>query len=177
MNKFDKNSFLGSWLNIVQFKTIQNIKEKFPFYTQLDVMDCGPACLRMIAKFYGRHYSLQTLRDRSFITREGVSMLGISDAAESVGMRTAGIKISTEKLVEEAILPCILHWHQNHFVVLYKVKRNRKGKLFFFIADPASRLVCYGQKEFTPIRFKKRSFMSFLNRIEVQKKSHYRNGE
>lgn len=148
MNKFDKNSFLGSWLNIVQFKTIQNIKEKFPFYTQLDVMDCGPACLRMIAKFYGRHYSLQTLRDRSFITREGVSMLGISDAAESVGMRTAGIKISTEKLVEEAILPCILHWHQNHFVVLYKVKRNRKGKLFFFIADPASRLVCYGQKEF-----------------------------
>ena len=111
MNK--KKSFPWSWLNIVQFKAIQNIKEKFPFYIQLDVMDCGPACLRMIAKFYGRHYSLQTLRDRSFITREGVSMLGISDAAESIGMRTAGVRISTEKLVEEAILPCILHWHQN----------------------------------------------------------------
>ena len=70
----------------------------FPHYTQLDAMDCGPTCLRMIAKYYGRNYTLQTLRERSFITREGVSMLGISDAAESIGFRTKGVKISMEQL-------------------------------------------------------------------------------
>ncbi|WP_289393449.1 cysteine peptidase family C39 domain-containing protein [uncultured Phocaeicola sp.] len=64
----------------------------FPHYLQLDAMDCGPTCLRMIAKYYGKNYSLQTLRSRSFLTREGVSMLGISDAAESIGFRTSGQK-------------------------------------------------------------------------------------
>ncbi|MDR0560365.1 MAG: peptidase domain-containing ABC transporter [Prevotellaceae bacterium] len=99
----------------------------FPHCIQLDAMDCGPACLRMIAKYYGRSYSLQTLRERSFITREGVSMLGISDAAESIGMHTQGVRITLEQLTEDVLLPCILHWNQNHFVVLYKVK-GAKGK-------------------------------------------------
>ena len=81
----------------------------FPHYTQLDTMDCGPTCLRMIAKHYGRSYSLQTLRECSFITREGVSMLGISDTAESIGFRTNGVKVSLTQLKEEAPLPCILH--------------------------------------------------------------------
>lgn len=67
---------------------------KFPHYTQLDAMDCGPTCLRMIAKHYGRAYTLQTLRERSFLTREGVSMLGISEAAETIGFRTQGVKTS-----------------------------------------------------------------------------------
>jgi len=93
----------------------------FPHYTQLDAMDCGPTCLRMIAKHYGRSYTLQTLRERSFITREGVSMLGISDAAESIGMHTQGVRITLEQLLEDAPLPCILHWNQNHFVVLYRL--------------------------------------------------------
>ena len=66
------------------------IKGNFPFYPQFDAMDCGPACLRMIAKHYGKHYTLQTLRQKSFITHEGVSMLGISDAAESIGMGSFG---------------------------------------------------------------------------------------
>ena len=66
----------------------------FPHYTQLDAMDCGPTCLRMVARHYGRSYTLQTLRERSFITREGVSMLGISDAAESIGMHTQGVRIT-----------------------------------------------------------------------------------
>ena len=123
------------------------IRENFPFYTQFDTMDCGPACLRMIAKYYGRHYSLQTLRDRSFVTREGVSMLGISDAAESIGMRAFGVRITMEQLGEEANLPCILHWNQDHFVVLYRVRRNRKGDFTFYIADPASQIVCYGKQE------------------------------
>ncbi len=99
---------------------------EFPHYTQLDAMDCGPSCLRMIAKHYGRSYSLQNLREKSFITREGVSMLGISDAAESIGFRTTGVRISFEQLVNDVPLPCILHWNQNHFVVCYSIKKNKK---------------------------------------------------
>ena len=100
--------------------------KKFPHYLQPDSMDCGPTCLRMIAKHYGKHYSLETLRQHSFITREGISMLGISDAAEYIGFRTSGVMISFEQLVEEAPLPCIVHWNQNHFVTVYDVKRNKK---------------------------------------------------
>ena len=101
----------------------------FPHYLQLDAMDCGPSCLRMIAKYYGKSYSLQTLRARSFITREGVSMLGISDAAESIGFRTSGVRISLEQLKKDVPLPCILHWNQNHFVVCYDIKKKRRLRL------------------------------------------------
>ena len=114
----------------------------FPSYRQLDSMDCGPTCLRMIAKHYGRSYSVQYLRERAFITREGVSMLGISDAAESIGFRTQGVRISLEELERECPLPCVLHWNQQHFVVCYKI---RKGK--FYIADPAAGLVTYEREE------------------------------
>ena len=79
--------------------------KRFPHYIQLDAMDCGPSCLRMIAKYYGKTYSLQTLRARSFITREGVSMLGISDAAEFIGFRTSGVRITFKQLVEDVPLP------------------------------------------------------------------------
>ena len=82
---------------------------KFPHYTQLDAMDCGPSCLRIIAKHYGKNYSLQNLREKSRITREGVSLLGISDAAEAIGMRTIGVSITFEQLKNEANLPCIVH--------------------------------------------------------------------
>jgi ATP-binding cassette subfamily B protein len=115
----------------------------FPHYTQLDAMDCGPTCLRMIAKHYGRSYSLQTLREKSFITREGVSMLGISDAAESIGFHTTGVKIDLQQLVENAPLPCILHWNQNHFVVLYKCAKAR-----FYISDPAGEKYVMNEEEF-----------------------------
>ncbi|GHV22353.1 hypothetical protein FACS189428_4290 [Clostridia bacterium] len=99
------------------------MKKSFPHYRQLDAMDCGPTCLRMIAKHYGRTYSLQTLRGKSFITREGVSLLGISDAAESIGFHTTGVRIDFEQLANNVKLPCILHWNQNHFVVCYGIKR------------------------------------------------------
>lgn len=112
------------------------------------MMDCGPACLRMIAKHYGKHYTLQTLRKKCFITHEGVSMLGISEAAESIGFRSLGVRLDTDKLVEKASLPSILHWNQNHFVVLYKVKEKRNGKHTFYIADPASKCVKYNREEF-----------------------------
>ena len=98
--------------------------KRFPHYIQLDAMDCGPSCLRMIAKYYGKTYSLQTLRARSFITREGVSMLGISDAAEFIGFRTSGVRITFKQLVEDVPLPCILHWNQNHFVVCYDIRKS-----------------------------------------------------
>ena len=125
-----------------------NIKHVFPFYPQFDMMDCGPACLRMIAKHYGKHYTLQTLRKKCFITHEGVSMLGISEAAESIGFRSLGVRLDTDRLVENASLPSILHWNQNHFVVFYKVKEKQNGKHIFYIADPASKCVRYNREEF-----------------------------
>ena len=136
---------------------------KFPFYTQNEAMDCGPACLRMVAKYYGHHYSLQTLRKKCFITREGVSLLGISDAAENIGFHTNGVRISLQKFANEAPLPCILHWNQNHFVVCYNVRRNRKGSLQFQIADPASQLLNYNQQEFSafPMRVQQHSHIQY----------------
>ena len=121
---------------------------KYPHYPQNEVMDCGPACLRMVAKFYGHHHTLQNLRKKCFITREGVSLLGISDAAESIGFRTNGVKLTIEQLVEEAKLPCILHWNQSHFVVRYNIYK-RHGKTHFCIGDPASQVVTYSESEFT----------------------------
>jgi len=116
---------------------------KFPFYKQLDAMDCGPSCLRMIAKHHGRNYSVQTLRERSHITREGVSLLGTSDAAESIGFRTMGVRLSLDKLAKESPLPCIAHWRQNHFVVVYKITRKH-----VHVADPAHGHIKYTREEF-----------------------------
>ncbi len=120
----------------------------FPFYKQLDAMDCGPSCLRMIAKYYGKTYSLQTLRDKSYITREGVSMLGISDAAETVGFRSMGVRISFEQLMNEAPLPCIAHWKQNHFIVVYKISKKRNGDVIVHVSDPARGLIKFTKEEF-----------------------------
>lgn len=121
----------------------------FPHYHQQESADCGPACLRMIAKYYGRQYSLEMLRSHSFISREGVSMLGISDAAEYLGMHTLGVKVSFKQLANEAILPCILHWNQNHFVVCYGIRRKRFSDDYkIYIADPASQKLCYNKEEF-----------------------------
>ena len=114
----------------------------FLHYHQLESADCGPSCLRMIAKYYGRNYSVQYLREQAFITREGVSMLGISDAAERIGFRTMGVKVTLEQLRTEVPLPCVLHWNQNHFVVLYKVKNGK-----YYIADPATKKLVYEESE------------------------------
>ena len=106
-------------------------------------MDCGPTCLRMIAKHYGKTFSLQKLREKCFITREGVSILGISDAAEAIGFRTLGVKISFEKLVQEASLPCIVHWNQNHFITVHRITKKSVE-----VADPAIGLISYTTEEF-----------------------------
>ncbi len=102
----------------------------FPHYRQFDGMDCGPTCLRMVAKHYGRHYSAQTMRERAQIGKDGVSMLGIAEAAEAIGFKTVGVRVSLEKLVADAPLPCVLHWGQNHFVVLHKVSQGSVGRRF-----------------------------------------------
>ncbi|MDN5213736.1 peptidase domain-containing ABC transporter [Fulvivirgaceae bacterium BMA12] len=130
---------------------------KFPHYKQLDAMDCGPTCLRIIAKYYGKSHSLAFLRERSYITKAGVSLLGISEAAESIGLHTQGARLTWEQLCNEAPLPCIVHWKRNHFVVVYKIGKRKKlfnllGKNnsddVVFISDPALGLLTYTKEEF-----------------------------
>lgn len=113
-----------------------------PHYTQHDVMDCGPTCLRMVAAYYGKRYSLEGLREKSFITREGVSMLGISEAAEKIGFRSICVQVGYEKL-QEAPLPCIIHWNQQHFVVVYKLNDKH-----VWVADPGAGKLKYTKEEF-----------------------------
>jgi ATP-binding cassette subfamily B protein len=115
----------------------------FPFVKQPDAMDCGPACLKMVAGFYKMNFSLESLRKKCYITREGVSFLGLSEAADSVGFKTIGVKIPFEMLSGNVPLPCIVHWRQKHFIVVYKI-RNEK----IWVADPAVGLITYNRDEF-----------------------------
>lgn len=115
---------------------------KFPIYRQTEAKDCGPTCIKIIAKHYGKIINTQQLRDLSETTREGSSLMGLSDAVESVGFKSLGVKLSLEKL-KEAPLPCILHWNKNHFVVLYKIKKGG-----FYISDPAHGLITLTEQEF-----------------------------
>ena len=107
--------------------------DKFPFYRQLDAMDCGATCLRIIARYYGRYYSLEYLRDITYLDREGVSLMSISDAAEHLGFQALGVKVSIDRLAEDLPLPCIAHWRQQHFVVVYKISKSH-----VWVADPAA---------------------------------------
>lgn len=106
-------------------------------------MDCGATCLRMIAKHYGKNYLLPELRTSSYTTREGASLQGLSEAAESIGFHTLAVKVDFDKVEKEAPLPLIAHWNQNHFVVVYKIKKNK-----VYIADPAHGLITYTKQEF-----------------------------
>jgi ATP-binding cassette subfamily B protein len=106
-------------------------------------MDCGPTCLRMVAKHYGRNLSAQELREAAEIGKDGVNLLGIAQAAERVGFKSLGVKVSLEKLKKEAPLPCIVHWGQNHFIVVYKISKSQ-----VFVADPAKGLLKYSFQEF-----------------------------
>jgi ATP-binding cassette subfamily B protein len=120
----------------------------FPFIHQADAMDCGPTCLGMIAKHYGKDYNIDNLRANSFVGRGGVSLLGISRAAENIGFKTIGGRIAFEKLAEKALLPCIVHWKQDHFVVVYEIKKSKKNVYDIHIADPGKGLLVYSQQNF-----------------------------
>lgn len=115
----------------------------FPLTLQHDSMQCGIACLQMICKYFGRDYTLSALSKHCFATTEGVSLLGISEAADTLGLHTLSARVTVDELAENP-LPAILHWNQNHFVVLYKVKKGRK----FYISDPAKGRITYGYDEF-----------------------------
>ena len=117
----------------------------FPFYKQTEGKDCGPTCLKIIAKHYGKSLNIQILRQLSETTRSGSNLLYLSEAAEQIGFRTLGIKLNANKL-EEATFPCVLHWNSEHFVVLYKVKKGNNP--VYFISDPAFGLLEYSKKEF-----------------------------
>lgn len=118
--------------------------KRFPSDRQLDLKDCGPACLKMIARHYGKYYSLQYLRDLCGITREGVSFQGISYASENIGFRSLSLKISITDLRDKLPLPCIIYWNQNHFIVVYKVTKDK-----VYVSDPAHGLVHYSYEHFT----------------------------
>ncbi|MEP5338174.1 MAG: peptidase domain-containing ABC transporter [Algibacter sp.] len=115
---------------------------KFPFYRQPDIKDCGPTCLRIVAKHYGKLISLQEIRDLSETTRVGSNLLKLSDAAEAIGFKSLGVKLDFNKL-KEAPLPLIVHWNKNHFVVVYKIKND-----VVYISDPSYGLITYPKEEF-----------------------------
>lgn len=122
-------------------KIKQHLK-KFPTYRQTESKDCGPTCLKIIAKHYGKTLNTQQLRNFSETTREGSTLLNLSDAAEKIGFRTIGVKSSLIQL-DEVPLPCILHWNKYHYVVLYRIRKNK-----YYISDPAIGLIDYTQDEF-----------------------------
>lgn len=117
----------------------------FKWIKQQDSMDCGPTCLAMVCKHYQKNIPIQTLRDKTQIGKEGVNLLGISEAAEQIGFRTNAVKITYKQLTEEALLPAILYWNQNHFVVA--VPQKTKGEKII-IADPAKGIITYTKEEF-----------------------------
>jgi ATP-binding cassette subfamily B protein len=129
---------------------------KYKFERQFDSADCGPACLKMVAGFYGKDHSLDYLREQCYLTKEGVSLLNISDAAEQIGFKTYLSLITFENLVNDCPIPCILHWDQNHFVVLYNVReqrvnlfsKNGQSTLLLTIADPAHGIVTIDRAAF-----------------------------
>lgn len=116
--------------------------KKFPNYIQAETKDCGPTCLKIIAKHYGKIINTQELRDYSETTREGSNMMMLSDAAEKIGFRSIGVKLSLVKL-QEAPLPCVLFWNKNHYVILYKIKKG-----VYYLSDPAIGLLEYNETDF-----------------------------
>lgn len=115
---------------------------------QQDAMDCGPSCLAMIVKYYGKDVSIEQLRKICSLGKDGVSLLGISKAAETIGLKTIGERLSLNTLAHEIPLPCIVHWNQNHFVVVYKIKKHNKEKYTVYVADPGKGHVTYTKEEF-----------------------------
>ncbi|WP_449421199.1 cysteine peptidase family C39 domain-containing protein [Porphyromonas loveana] len=123
-------------------------KKSFSFLAQTDAMDCGPACLAMIAEHYSLRFDRDYLRNICSFGKDGVSLLGISNASEKIGFKAVGGRLNFDTLLTEATLPCIIHWEQNHFVVFYKLKKHNKGRYTFYIADPARGLLTYDKEEF-----------------------------
>ncbi len=119
------------------------MKNSFNLYKQLNQKDCGPTCLKMVAKHYGQNVPIEQLRQLAETTREGSSMLGLANSAEAIGFKSLGVKLDVKTLVEDAPMPCILHWNKNHFVVLYRATKDK-----IYVADPAHGKVVYNTRDF-----------------------------
>ncbi|AKK72572.1 ABC transporter ATP-binding protein [Chryseobacterium gallinarum] len=124
-----------------------NNYDKFPFYKQIDSKDCGPTCIRIVSKYYGKDVSLSQLRKLAQTTREGSSLLNLSEACEKIGYRTIGVRTDFDTLVEDVPLPAIVMWNKNHFVVVYKIEKKRKDTLVY-VSDPGFGLVKFKKDEF-----------------------------
>ena len=123
-------------------------KTKFVNIKQRDAMDCGPSCLAIVVNYYRRQVDRDGLRKICSLGKDGVSLLGISKAAETIGFKTIGGRLSFNTLAHEIPLPCVVHWNQNHFVVVYKIKNHNKGKYTIYVADPGKGHVTYTKEEF-----------------------------
>ena len=117
--------------------------KSFPHFTQLDIMDCGAACLQIVSKHYGKFFTLEEMRETCGVSREGISVYDLCEAAESIGLKALPVKTSYRKLWNEIPLPCIVHWRGSHFVVVYKVKKDK-----VYVSDPAVGLITYSKKDF-----------------------------
>lgn len=115
---------------------------------QFDSRDCGPACLAMIAKYYDGDINIKEIRNCFNTNADGVSLLSISKNAEKIGFKTIGGTITFDSLASRNVLPCIAHWDQNHFVVVYKIRKNLRGQWHIYVADPAKGIIVYNKKEF-----------------------------
>jgi ATP-binding cassette subfamily B protein len=135
--------------------------KRFPVEYQMDSQDCGPASLKIIAKHFGKFYSLQMLRDRCGITREGVSLLDLSTGAESIGLRSLAIKCKIDDLVNSIPLPAIVFWKENHFVVVYGT-----DKRFVYVSDPAKGRIKYTHEEFKKGWYRKNENQGILLAVE-----------
>lgn len=116
--------------------------KKFPHFKQADFKDCGPTCVKIISKFFGQNVPLEHLRNLSETQRSGSSLLGLSNAAESIGFKSLGVKFSIKDL-SDAPLPCIVHWNKRHYVVLYRIRKDK-----YFVSDPAHGLLSYDEEDF-----------------------------
>ncbi|PZP47900.1 MAG: ABC transporter ATP-binding protein [Pseudopedobacter saltans] len=147
------------------------MKNKFPFDRQMDMMDCGPTCLKMIAKFYGKFYSVQYLREKCGISKEGISFFDLSHAAEGIGLRTLSIKCSFFDILAKVPLPAIIHWDNSHFVVVYKTDV-RKERIY--VSDPAKGHMRYSKEEFIKKWYKNEDSLGVVMAIEPQADFHQR---
>jgi ATP-binding cassette subfamily B protein len=127
---------------ILSCKKIKEIKS-FPFYQQTNETNCGPACLRMIFKYYGKTYTEQYLSEIAHVSDKGTTMLELFDAAESLGFKPEGWETDFQNLSENINLPCIAYWKPNHFVVVYKIENSK-----IYVADPRDSLRVYDKNEF-----------------------------
>ena len=126
----------------------RKMSKKFPLCLQHDIMDCGAACVKMLTDYHGQSFSLDELKLICNPTREGVSLSNVAKTLDSVGYTSVGGRLSVERLIDKAPLPCLLHWQQSHFVILHKVEKKKNGNVFH-VADPGIGLLKYNEKEFT----------------------------